>query len=141
MHDHSTIYTDGTGAMISNNKFLGKEMVNSAAIEVHGANAKVTGNYVSGYYRGANILASGTTFKGNHVYGAANPVDLWSFAPAALRDVKITGNVLNRNRAYWRHVLPRHNLSVPPASYMLRVIRNPTSTLPFYNITIRSNKG
>ncbi len=140
MHDHSSIYTSGVGAVISNNTFTGHAAY-ACAIEVHNDRASITGNRIKGYYKAANIGASDTTFRGNHVYRAANPVDVWSIAPSATRNVTITDNVLNRDRHYWRNVLPRHNLSVPPASYMLRVIRNPTSTLPFYNITIRSNKG
>ena len=49
----------------------------SAAIEVHGDRVRITGNHVSGYFRGANIVASDATFTGNHVSGAGSPVDLW----------------------------------------------------------------
>src|SRR5258708_33401507 len=96
LHDHSTIYTSGTGTVVSNNTLTGKVMLDAAAIEVHGDKVSVTGNHVRGYYKAANIVASNTTFKGNHVSAAANPVDLWSVAPTALRNVTVTGNVLDR---------------------------------------------
>ena len=141
MHDHSTIYTGGIGTVIRHNTFTGTAMVDSAAIEVHGDRASITSNHVSGYYRAANIIASDTRFTGNHVSGAANPVELWSFAPTALRHVAVSGNVLNRHLAYWRGLLARHGLSLAPAKYTRQVIRNPASPLPFYNIAVHDNRG
>lgn len=139
MHDHSTIYTSGTTTVITGNTFTGTAMLDSAAIEVHADKATITGNHISGYYRAANIVASDTTFKGNHVAGAANPVDLWSFAPAALRNVTITGNTLGRDLPYWRTVMARHHLAMPLPQTTRPIIRNPVSTLPFHNISAHGN--
>jgi hypothetical protein len=138
MHDHSSIYTDGTGAVISNNTFTGHAAY-ATAIETHGDKATVTGNHVRGYYKAANIVSSDTTFKGNHVTRAANPVDLWSVAPTALHNVKITGNVLNRDRAYWKKALARIGRVIPAPRYTQQVIREASSTLPFHNIDVHGN--
>ncbi len=141
LHDHSTIYTSGTGTVISNNTLAGQAAYYSAAIEVHGDKVRVTGNHVSGYFRGANIVASDTRFTGNHISGAASPVDLWSVAPTATRNVTVTGNVLNRNLAYWKRVLARLGLGLPPARYTQQVIRDTTSTLSFHDITVCGNSS
>jgi len=141
LHDHSTIYTSGTGTVVSNNTLTGKVMLDAAAIEVHGDKVSVTGNHVRGYYKAANIVASNTTFKGNHVSAAANPVDLWSVAPTALRNVTVTGNVLDRNLAHWARILRSLGGSLPASKYTQQVIRDTTSTLPFHHITIRGNRG
>jgi hypothetical protein len=45
---------------------------------VHGDQATITGNRVTGFLRGVNIAASDTTFTGNTIKGAVGPVDLWS---------------------------------------------------------------
>lgn len=140
MHDHSSIYTSGVGAVISNNTFTGRAAY-ACAIEVHNDKATITGNRIRGYYKAANIGASDTTFRGNHVSRAANPVDVWSIAPTATRNVIITGNVLNRDRAYWKKVLASLGRRMPAPRYTKQVIREATSTLPFYNITIHGNHG
>jgi hypothetical protein len=141
IHDHSTIYTSGTGTTIRNNTFAGQALVDSAAIEVHGDKVSITGNHVHGYYKAANIVASDTTFTGNHVSAAANPVDLWSMAPTALRNVTITGNVLNRNLPHWATILRNLGGSLPAARFTQQVTRNAHSTLGFHNITIHGNKS
>jgi len=141
LHDHSTIYTSGTDTVISDNTFTGRALVDSAAIEVHGDHASITGNHVSGYYKAANIVASDTTFQGNHVSGAANPVDLWSVTSAGLRNVTVTGNVLNRNLAHWARVLRSLGGSLPTARSTGQVTRDAHSTQSFHDITIGHNKG
>ncbi len=141
LHDHSSIYTSGTSTVISNNTLAGQAAYHSAAIEVHGDGVTVTGNHIHGYYRGVNVVASNSVFRGNHVAGAASPVDLWSVAPTALHNVTITGNVLNRNLPYWRHVLARYGAHLPAAKYLRPVTRDETSTLPFRNIVIHGNHG
>jgi hypothetical protein len=141
MHDHSTVYTSGTGTTISNNTFAGSAMYDSAAIEVHGDQVTVTGNKVSGYFRAANIVASDTSFARNAVTGAGNPVDLWSVVAPGLHDVAVTGNVLNINRPYWTRVITNMGLPVPPVSITQQVIRDTTSAFPLSQITIRANRG
>ena len=138
MHDHSSIYTSGVESVISNNIFTGHAAY-ACAIEVHNDKANITGNRISGYYKAANIGASNTIFRGNHVIRAANPVDVWSIAPAPTRNVTITGNVLNRDRAHWKNVLANIGRKMPAPQYTKQVIREATSTLPFYNITVHGN--
>src|SRR6266536_2814492 len=132
---------NGISTVISNNTLAGRAAYHSAAIEVHGDGVTVTGNRIRGYYRGVNVVASNSVFRGNHVAGAASPVDLWSVAPTALHNVTITGNVLNRNLPYWRHVLARYGAHLPAAKYLRPVTRDETSTLPFRNIVIHGNHG
>ena len=139
LHDHSSIYTSGTGTVISNNTLTGRAAYYSAAIEVHGDKVSVTGNHVSGYFRGANIVGSDAKFTGNHISGAGSPVDLWSVAPTALHNVTVTGNVLNRNLPYWRGIVHRLGLRMPAASFTRQVIRDAVSTLSFRNITVHGN--
>jgi len=138
-HDHSSIYTSGTGTIIRNNTFTGTAMYDSAAIEVHGDRVSITGNRVRGYYKAANIVSSDTTFSGNQVIGAANPVDLWSTVSPGLHDVTVTGNVLNRNLSYWAQLLQQLGGQIPAVRYTQQVIRDATSTFPFSRITIRGN--
>jgi len=139
LHDHSSIYTSGTGTVISNNTLTGRAAYYSAAIEVHGNAVTVTGNHVSGYYRGANIVASDTKFTGNHISGAGSPVDLWSVAPIALHNVAVTGNVLNRSLSYWKGIVRRLGLRMPAANFTRQVIRDTVSTLSFRTITVHGN--
>jgi hypothetical protein len=137
VHDHSSIYTSGTTTTIRNNSLLGTRLYHSAAIEVHGQDADIVGNHVRGYYRGANIACSQTTFSHNEIRGALNPVDLWSIAAPGLSSVAVTHNTLNRNLAYWARLLG----SVPPAAYTRQVIRDSSSSFPFRGIRIAGNSG
>ncbi len=141
IHDHSTIYTSGTGTVIKNNTFAGRALVDSAAIEVHGSKASITGNHVHGYYKAANIVASDTTFTGNHVSAAANPVDLWSVAPGGLRNVTVTGNVLNRDLPRWATILRNLGGTLPAAQFTQQVTKDAHSTQGFHNIKVHGNKG
>lgn len=140
-HDHSTIYTSGTGTTIARNTFHGTGLFDSAAVETHGSHATIKGNRISGYYRGANIVSSYTTFSGNEVRGAGNPVALWSVQAPGLTHVTVAGNLLARNLPYWKQVYAHFGASLPPAKYRQMVIRNPTSTHPFYDIVVHGNRG
>jgi len=140
-HDHSSVYTSGTRTTISGNTFIGTAMYNSAAIEVHGDQVNIVGNKVSGYYRAVNIVSSDTTFSRNTVVGAGNPVDLWSTVAPGLRNVAVSGNVLNRDLRFWSGVLQQMGLTMPSAQFTTQVIRDATSTFPFQQITIRGNRA
>jgi hypothetical protein len=139
MHDHSSVYTSGTGTTVSGNTFTGAAMYDSAAIEVHGDQVSVTGNKVTGYFRGANIVCNNATFSKNTITGAGSPVDLWSVVAPGLHDVAVTGNVLNINLPYWAQVIGQMGLPMPPSSETQQVIRDATSTYPFQNITVSGN--
>jgi hypothetical protein len=141
MHDHSTIYTSGTGTAITGNTFTGQAMYDSAAIEVHGTQVTVTGNTVTGYFRAANIVASGTTFTGNTISNAGNPVDLWSVVSPGLNHVTITGNKLGINRTYWNHVITAMGMPAPPAAETQQIIKDTTSTYALSHITVKSNRS
>ncbi len=140
-HDHSSVYTSGTGTTISGNTFIGSAMYNSAAIEVHGDRVSIVRNTVRGYYRAVNIVSSDTTFSRNTVTGAGNPVDLWSTVAPGLHDIAVSGNVLNRDLRFWSGVLQRMSLQMPSAQFTRQVIRDATSKFAFQRITIRGNRG
>jgi hypothetical protein len=139
-HDHSSIYTSGTGTTIRNNRLTGTAMYSSAAIEVHGKRVSVTGNHIAGYPRGANIVASRTTFTRNTVVGALSPVDLWSVESPGLRHVAVTTNKLGRNPHHWARVYRQHGRCLPPHRYNRKVIRDELSSYPMYDITVRNNR-
>lgn len=138
MHDHSSIYTSGTGTVISGNVFSGTAAY-ATAIETHGDQVAISANRVSGYYKAANITSSNTSFTGNRVTGGANPVDLWSTSAPGLHDVTVTGNVLNRNLAYWTRVLSSLGRAMPAAQYTQQVTYDPSSAFPFTNISVHGN--
>ncbi|WP_042386488.1 hypothetical protein [Streptacidiphilus melanogenes] len=137
-HDHSSVYTSGVNTQISGNTFNGNAAV-AAAIEVHGSQVNITGNTVSGYYRGINIVASGTTFTNNSVYQAANIVDLFSITAPNLHNVAITQNRIQLDLAYWRTVMTSLGRTMPASQYTQFVIYDATSTYPFAPVTITGN--
>jgi len=140
-HDQSSIYTSGRDTRIQGNTLSGTSMFGSAGIEVHGSSVTVTGNKVSGYPRGANIVASHTAFTGNTVTGALNPVDLWSVTAPGLTGVQVTGNTLGRDLGYWKRVYAARGRAFPAAMYTQMVIRDGSSAQPFRAIVVRGNRG
>jgi hypothetical protein len=140
-HDHSSVYTSGTGTTISGNTFIGTAMYNSAAIEVHGDRVNIVHNTVRGYFRAINIVSSDTKLSQNTIIGAGNPVDLWSTFAPGLHDVVVSGNVLSRDLRYWTGLLNRMGLPMPSAQFTKQVIRDATSKFPFQRVTIRGNAG
>jgi hypothetical protein len=140
-HDHSSVYTSGTHTEISDNVFTGASVYSSAAIEIHGDWASVTGNRVTGYPRGANIACSHTVFSHNTIKGAMSPVDLWSVAAPRLSHVVVTHNTLGRDLGRWARVYHRHGGRLPAAKYTRMVIRDELSSYPFSHITVAHNHG
>jgi hypothetical protein len=140
-HDQSSIYTSGPQTTIIGNTLIGQSMFGAAAIEVHGTGVTVSGNRVSGYPRGANIVASHTSFTGNTVTGALNPVDLWSITAPSLSDVQVTGNTLGRNLNFWKGIYQARGRPLPAAKYTGMVIRDESSKFGFSAIVVSGNKG
>jgi parallel beta-helix repeat protein len=138
-HDHSSIYTQGTGAIITDNTFTGSHDI--TAIEVHLSHATITGNTISGYYRGVNIVASDTTFTGNTITGALGPVELWATAAPGLSNVTVTGNTLGQDLAGWARYLPTVRIPMPTGIATQQVFQAPASTFPFSQITISGNSA
>jgi hypothetical protein len=138
-HDHSSIYTSGTGATIANNTFTGSHDI--TAIEVHGDQATITGNTVSGFYRAVNIVASDTTFTRNTVTGALGPVELWSTVAPGLHNVTVTGNKLGQNLAGWASYLKTVAIPMPTGVQTQQVFQQPTATFPFSQITVSGNSA
>lgn len=138
-HDHSSIYTSGTGATITSNTFTGSHDI--TAIEVHGDQAAITGNTVRGFYRGVNIVASDTTFTKNTITGALGPVELWATEAPGLHNVTVTGNTLNQNLADWASYLKTVHIPMPTGVPTQQVFDAPTSTFPFSQITVSGNSA
>jgi hypothetical protein len=140
-HDHSSVYTAGRHTRIVQNVFTGRSVYSSAAIEIHGDGATVTGNRISGYPRGANIACSHAVFSGNTIRGALSPVDLWSVASPGLSHATVTHNTLGRDLRHWARVYRQHGSSLPAAKYTRMVIRDELSAYPFSHITVAHNHG
>jgi hypothetical protein len=136
-HDHSSIYTSGTAATITNNTFTGSHDI--TAIEVHGDQATITGNTISGFYRGVNIVASDTTFTRNTITGALGPVELWSPVAPGLNNVTVTGNTLGQNLTGWAAYLKTVAIPMPTGVATQQVFQQPAATYPFTQITISGN--
>ena len=138
-HDHSSVYTSGTGTTITNNTFSGTYDV--TAIEVHGDQATVTGNNISGYDRAINVVCSDTTFSKNTVTRALGPVDLWSVVAPGLHDVAVTGNTLSQDLTGWARQFKSLGLPMPSAPATQQVFQDVSSTYPFVRITISGNRS
>ncbi len=138
-HDHSSVYTSGTGTMITNNTFSGSYDV--TAIEVHGDQATVTGNNISGYDRAINVVCSDTTFSKNTVTRALGPVDLWSVVAPGLHDVAVTGNTLSQDLTGWARQFKSLGLPMPSAPATQQVFQDVSSTYLFVRITISGNRS
>jgi hypothetical protein len=138
-HDHSSIYTSGTGATITSNTFTGSHDI--TAIEVHGDQATITGNTIRGFYRGANIVASDTTFTRNTITGALGPVELWSTEAHGLHNVTVTGNKLGQDLTGWARYLKTVAIPMPTGAQTQQVFQAPTSTFPLSQITISGNSA
>ena len=100
----------------------------------------VTDKQIRGYFRGANIVSSDTTFSGNDVTGAGCPVDLWSTVSPGLHNVVVSGNVLNRNLPGWARVLRRFGLPMPASRLTQPLSKDAASTFPFNHIVVHGNK-
>ncbi len=136
-HDHSSVYTSGTATTITNNTFSGSYDV--TAIEIHGDQATVTGNKISGYDRAINIVCSDTTFSNNTVTKALGPVDLWSVVAPGLHDVAVTGNTLNQDLAGWARQFRSLGLPMPAAPATQQVFHDVSSAYPFVRVTVSGN--
>jgi hypothetical protein len=135
----NTIATGGgaRNVTISGNTFTGSHDI--TAIEVHNDKATITGNTISGYYRGVNIVASDTTFTGNTITGSLGPVELWATAAPGLSNVTVTGNTLGQDLPGWALYLKTVHMPMPTGTETQQVFQAPTSTFPFSQITISGN--
>lgn len=107
---------------------------------MHGDQATITGNRVTGFLRGVNIAASDTTFTGNTIKGAIGPVDLWSTVSPGLHNLTVTGNTVNQNLPGWKSYLKTLGGTLPVGPDTQQVFQDPHSTYPFSQITISGNK-
>jgi hypothetical protein len=138
-HDHSSVYTSGTGTTITSNTFSGSYDV--TAIEVHGDQATVTGNNISGYDRAINVVCNDTMFSKNTVTRALGPVDLWSVVAPGLHDVAVTGNTLSQDLTGWARQFKSLGLPMPAAPATQQVFQDVSSTYPFVRIIISGNRS
>src|SRR6266498_2998325 len=135
----------GNGITITGNKFVGTDNLNTIVTGGGTRNVTISGNSFqtrnAALHDHSSIYTSGTStvISNNTLAGRA------ASHSAAIEvhgdGVTITGNVLNRNLPYWRHVLARYGAHLPAAKYLRPVTRDETSTLPFRNIVIHGNHG
>jgi hypothetical protein len=116
-HDHSSIYTDGKRFRIVNNEFKGRNGAGTigarTAIETHGDDIEVSGNTISGYMQGANIVGRATDpsrqlFKDNSFSAVAVGLKLWPLGDAGPKDprpaftnLSLVGNTIDVSADAW----------------------------------------
>jgi hypothetical protein len=97
--DNSTIYLDGDDFHISDNTFT-STLPDAArtAIEVHTGSGSVTGNTISDYQTGMNLVnLQGASVTGNNVRDAAQGISLWS--STNMDSVTVQANTVSVNQA------------------------------------------
>ena len=96
--DNSTIYIDGDDFHVSDNTFISTASdAARTAIEVHTGSGSVTGNTITSYQAGMNLVnlhdASAT---GNHIRNAGQGISLWS--STSVNAVTVQGNTVSVNQ-------------------------------------------
>lgn len=126
-HDTSALYVSGARTLIRGNEFVATAGTPLAfsAIETHGDNQVITGNIISGWYRGANltgvgVAANGVIFANNVVQQCAVGVQLWSTAAGltggyGLINTTVDHNVIDIDFDAW----PSATISGPKAGILL----------------------
>jgi hypothetical protein len=92
--DNSTIYIDGTNYTVSNNVFS-STLSDSAvtAIEIHTGTGSISGNVVSFYQNGMNIVdTQQSQIAGNTITSAQNGILLWAVSSSGMNGANVTGN-------------------------------------------------
>ena len=93
--DNSTIYIDGDDFHVSDNTFTSTlPAAARTAIEVHTGSGSVTGNTISHYQAGMNLVnLQGASATGNHVRHAGQGISLWS--STNMDSVTVQGNTVS----------------------------------------------
>jgi Pectate lyase superfamily protein len=117
-YDHSSIYTNGPRMRVANNRFSSRNGPGTkgarTAIETHDVDQIVTGNVISGFTYGVNVVAEGTAggkrqlYADNTLEGVGAGFVIWSYlgthtvTDATLEDVEIRGNTIKLETDAWR---------------------------------------
>jgi hypothetical protein len=117
-YDHSTIYTNGPRMRVADSRFTSSDGPGTkgarTAIEIHGFDQTVTGNTVSGFTYGVNIVGDGPSggkrqlYLNNRIDGASTGFVIWSFLDGrsigdqTLADVEIRANTVKIDLDDWQ---------------------------------------
>jgi Pectate lyase superfamily protein len=117
-YDHSSIYTNGPRMRVMSNRFSSRDGPGTkgarTAIETHDVDQIVTGNVISGFTYGVNVVAEGVSggkrqlYADNILDGVSAGFVIWSYlgtrtvADATLEDIEIRGNTIKLETDAWR---------------------------------------
>ncbi len=117
-YDHSSIYTNGPRMRVMNNRFSSRNGPGTkgarTAIETHDVDQIVTGNVISGFTYGVNVVAEGAAggkrqlYTDNTLKGVSAGFVVWSYlsgrtvADTTLEDIEIRGNTIKLETDAWR---------------------------------------
>jgi hypothetical protein len=109
--DHSTIYTNGSDMVVSDNTFVSRSGCGTngarTAIEIHGANQVVEGNVIDGFHYGVNVTgfsdikSKGQIYRHNVIRNVRCGFVLWSYKESGLSDILISSNKVTLNVDGW----------------------------------------
>jgi hypothetical protein len=142
--DHSTIYTNCTDAVITDNIFKASSVLANGArtaIETHGSRHTVAGNQVYGYAIGSNITgvyhadSVGNVISDNSVMDCLFGFIIWSQQSGA----HTTGFGMDGLTVAGNHIKIVAPASRPSATAVGGIYFEPNGNLPSRNITIASN--
>jgi len=135
--DHSSIYADSNGLVITNNQFTnsGQDEV-ATAIEIHGGNITCAGNTIAKYSHGINVAgdqetSSGITITGNVMNFVTRGVVIWAQSAYTVNDLVISGNRIS--------VYDNEEAGVYPPGGGILSVGYDTSTETSSNWTISDN--
>lgn len=112
-YDNSSVYLNARNMRVHDNTFLSSLAEGArGAVELHGTGATVSGNtseyfktlvhIVTGSTGGDTVMAPGSmNITGNVANAAMQAVLLWPLTGETLRDVAITGNIINIAQNTW----------------------------------------
>lgn len=117
-YDHSSIYTNGPRMRVMNNRFSSRNGPGTkgarTAIETHSVDQIVTGNVISGFTYGINVVGEGVSggkrqlYTDNTLEGVGAGFVIWSYlngrtvADASLEDIEIRRNTIKLETDAWR---------------------------------------
>ncbi len=118
-YDHSSIYTNGPRMRVMNNRFSSRDGPGTkgarTAIETHDVDQIVTGNVISGFTYGVNVVGEGVSggkrqlYADNTLEGVSAGFVIWSYlggtrtaSDASLEDIEIRGNSIKISTDAWR---------------------------------------
>jgi Pectate lyase superfamily protein len=117
-YDHSTIYTNGPRMRVADSRFSSLDGPGTkgarTAIEIHGLDQTITGNTVSGFTYGVNIVGDGPSggqrqlYLNNRISGVSTGFVIWSLLDGrstnerSLAEVEIRANTVKIDLDDWQ---------------------------------------